>query len=491
MCLALPGNILSIIEESGLRMVLTSQESKKRKIFMYILQGIKFLMVSLLLPAYLYSSNGPYDIGVGAKAKGMGGTAVAYALDTFASLANPANLADLDDRIDNDSGWLYHKQWTTVRNVPQALQDIGVRNAKYPFNGARSLLYGAWGISHVLNEEFTAGLLFSGISGGTIKAQDPHPPIPPNVGKPFFTGNHVRAFNVAMTPMLSYRPCCNPRHSFGIGVDLTAGMINATNFQNLSQGVFGFLAVQNTSAHPHHITNRGWDYAWGAAVRLGWLWHVNSYLKVGLSYRSKTFMSRYKQYQGLITPQGRGDFPEVLSAGFSLKLDRRTTLAFDFARIFNSRVPSLANHTPAFAIEQINGQFVPILIHPHGANNGSAFGWKSQNVYKVGLNFDLHENLSFRAGYNYSKTCVPKFPFASSFLPAVIEHHICIGWTLKWKRCSELSFCYVRGIRNTVNGHLAPPLKPASAEAQFHLAEVEAVVTAQTDQISLEYSILF
>lgn len=460
---------------------------------LYTAYGKSIYLASLLAfaPGILWGTNGVYDIGWGTKAKAMGGVGVAYAQDSFSALANPANLADLSNRFDVGGGYLYHTQEVEIKNVPDSLIGIGVRPAKYPINGTTNLFYGSAGCTKVIDEEFTAALVVTPLSGGTNRVQKPRPPILPTEGVPFFTGEHERVFYVGVTPTLSYAPCFCPNHSFGVGIEFTGATVNFNNFTNLGQGVFGFLTVQNTSEHPNHITDKGWDYAWGVAARMGWLWHFRPDLTFGLSYKTKTFMSRFKKYEGLMTPQGRSGLPEVLAAGLTWKVTPQATLAFDFSRIFNSYIPSLSNDPPTFGVNVTPVGFEPFLTNPHGSNGGAAFNWKSQNVYKLGGSYDFG-CFALMAGYNYTTMPVPKVgTFASTFVPAVIQHHLTFGGTWKASSCTEFSFCYVHGFKNTRKGFLAPPIQPPEIEELFHLAQVKTPLTAETDQFEIQFSCFF
>lgn len=446
--------------------------------------------ICLLLPAYVTASNGAYDIGWGVKSRGMGGASAAYAQESFAAITNPATLSELENRIDVNGGYLYHTQSIEVKDVPELLQEFGVRNAKYPINGSRNLVYGAAGYTKKVNEEVNIGLFVTPQSGGIFRIQKPKPPI--TEGRPFFTGEYERLFYSAITPCISYRPCWS-NHTIGLGIDFTGAAVNFKNFDNLGQGVFGYVQVQNTSAHPNHITDKGWAYAWGMAARIGWLWDATPNFKVGLSYRTKTFMSRLKKYEGLMTPNGWSQLPEVLTAGFSWRFMPCATVAFDVARIFNHRVPALANHVNIFDIDLSGALPVPSLANPHGSNGGAAFGWRSQTVYKVGLAYDLNCDWTLRLGYNYSKNPVPRLgTFSSVFVsPAVIEHHLTLGGTWQCTPRSELSFCYVHGFKNTRRGTLTGPAQPAAAEALFNLTSITTLLTCQTDQIEIQYGYCF
>lgn len=462
-----------------------------RPILSRLLETKRAAFLAALLPACAMASNGVYDIGTGAKIKGVGGASTAFAQDTFSILANPANLSELCDGFDVSA--LYHYssgQTAKISNVSPVLLTYGLANSKFPINGHKHLVGGSLGFSRMINNELTFGLVFAPESGGILQAQNQ---IPANASAfPLLQGNHERAFYVAVTPTLSYKPC-GSNQSIGIGIDFAGAALKLTNFQTLAQGLFGPAPVAHASAHPNHITNKGWAYSWGAGVRLGWLWDVTPNFKVGLSYKTKTFMSRVKRYEGIITPNGYYQLPAVLNAGFAWKFMPNATLAFDVSHIFNRDVPSLANQVATIFVD-LSGPFPTFTnLYPHGANHGAAFKWKSQTAFKVGIAYDLNCEWTLRLGYNHCKNPVPKHgTFSSTFLiPAVIEDYLTLGATWNCSANSNFSFSYVHGFKNTYKGYVTAPVRPAAAEAIFNMGAVKGDLTAQSDQVEIQYGYNF
>lgn len=452
--------------------------------------------LAMVLPMTLFADNGIYPIGFGAKSRGMGGVAVAYTQDTLSALVNPAGLADLDDRVDAAVGWGYHTQKVAITNIPPLFGELtGIIPQTWPMNGSRNIYWGEFGISKRLNDSLTASLVVSPQAGGINKVQDPHPANPPNqVAGSHFTRNKEKVFYAAVTPMLSYRPQCFCNHSFGIGIDFTGAAVNFSNFKSLAPFVTSFETLLNTTLYPHHISDKGWDYAWGVAGRFGWLWHIKPCISVGISYRTKTFMSRFHRYEGLITPQGRADLPAILTAGLSWQIIPSTTIAFDYSRIYFHDVPAFGNKVAQqfITIESLfPPQVINNVLNPHGANNGAAFGWKSTNVYKVGISHQLWDCLTLRAGYDHGETPIPKIgTLESAFIPVVVENYLALGATWNFCSCAELSLAYVHGYKKKFKGHPAP-FSPPEVEALVQYSSQVATITARLDQVELQLSWLY
>jgi long-chain fatty acid transport protein len=207
-------------------------------------------------------------------------------------------------------------------------------------------------------------------------------------------------------------------------------------------------------------------------------------------------MTRFHRYKGLISPLGRADLPEILSAGFAFKGIPRTVIAFDVAEILNRHAHAFGN-APTEEFGNVN-TFVITVLNPHGLPGGAAFGWKNQTVYKVGVSYDWGridccscDNLILRAGYNYGKSPIPIAAGGdSAWIPVAVQNHLTLGATWSFTPCRELSFAWIHGFKHTVHGHRLPFVN-AEAEAIAPIGGIKSPVTQQIDQIELEFSWLF
>ena len=77
--------------------------------------------------------------------------------------------------------------------------------------------------------------------------------------------------------------------------------------------VYGFQALENISAHPEAVSNRGNDDAFGAGVRLGWFGRLLPWLDIGAAYSSRMYFQKFDRYRGLIADGGGFDIPQNLS----------------------------------------------------------------------------------------------------------------------------------------------------------------------------------
>jgi long-subunit fatty acid transport protein len=65
----------------------------------------------------------------------------------------------------------------------------------------------------------------------------------------------------------------------------------------------------------------GYDTSFGGGVRLGWTWQASQNLKVGATYQSRLWMTKFDKYAGLFAERGGFDIPSNYALGFAYKID--------------------------------------------------------------------------------------------------------------------------------------------------------------------------
>lgn len=404
-------------------------------------------LYAFIIPSFsLFASNGAYRVGFGVS-KGIGGAAVALPQDTLSAMTNPANLVPVGNRIDANIEYFRGTRIGKIRG--NLLPPPFAVNRDYDLSRSKNLLDGEAGISwSFLDNRLGFGILVAPQSGGVIKW---------NTFEPFDPANrhdfHINVAYLAITPTIAGEIFSNDiigKHYVGLGVDLTPARLKITGLQSLQNvgGIFG------ATIDPNHVTNKGWDWAFGGAVRVGYLVQIREWIAVGIAYRSKTWMTRFDRYRGVISPHGRADLPATLFGGFAIKPFRQTTIAIDIGRIYNGGVKAFANKTYDIATAQV----------PHGASNGAAFEWSSSTVYKIGIVQQIAQALTLRAGYNYGQlpwqsTDVYDNALAALFLPATMRHHLTFGATLALGE-GMINASLVYGFKHSIHGPLTPALPP-------------------------------
>ncbi|MCB1110097.1 MAG: outer membrane protein transport protein [Chlamydiia bacterium] len=404
-----------------------------------------------------FALNGMYHIGFGPDAKGVGGAAVAFPQDTLTAFSNPANLVPVGTRADLNVEYFRGTRIGTVRGSNFPFADV---NISWDLSRNKNIVAGEAGFAYRFWEDRLAvGLIVAPQAGGVITWDRPDPFYPPGT-QPF----HIDVMYVAITPTFAAKIFQNDwigKHYLGVGVDLTPARLKVSGMQGLRDQA-GFFGGTDS---PNHVTNKGWDWTFGWAVRVGWLWEFRPWLSGGLSYRTKTYMGKFDRYKGLITPHGQADLPATFFGGIAVKPFVQTTIALDIGRIYNGDVKTFAN--PPFSLVKQNN---------HGASNGAGFGWMSTTVYKVGIAQKLADVFTARAGYNYGQlpwdTGLDDVVLSALFLPSTIRHHLTLGATLELG-AQMINAALVYGFKHSIRGPISPDQGGGKAEVSTDLITFE------------------
>ena len=108
------------------------------------------------------------------------------------------------------------------------------------------------------------------------------------------------------------------------------------------------------------------------------------------------------------------DGPMNATLGAGIRLSDRTSVALDIMWMKYDGVAGFGSP----------GGIVNRTVHP--------FGWDNVWVYKVGVQHQLNDTVTLRAGYNYSDIPMPgKNTLTATGAPAVFQHHITAGVGVK------------------------------------------------------------
>lgn len=431
----------------------------------------------LLVPSFASATNGYFLIGFGAKSRGMGGVGVAYAQDGLAAAFNPAGMSDVNvSTLRIDAGADLFNPPRAVRQDSAALESgfPGSDSAVNHRSGANLFLIPNMGMIYKFNRKLYVGMAAIGAGANTRYHQDvPGKPgclqgqtdangFPDNgVGSTFFNFNCNADSSTVGAQLLQMQML--PSVAYTLTKTQTIGMSLALAVQQFR--AYGLGAFQDLGFAPskEDVSGRGNDWSYGAGVRFGWLGKfLDNRLSLGANYASRVYMTRFDKYRNLFAEQGSFDIPEHFALGTAFKLTDKLTLVAEAQRIMYSTVRSIANTGPSVTDPgdlNTNGTCagVPDDIDPDncklGGDDGMGFGWQDQWVYKVGVNYDLNNKWSVRAGYNYGKSPITEDQVLFNTLaPATVEHHATIGASYRPSDNIEWSFSLVHAFKNTIKG---------------------------------------
>ncbi len=304
------------------------------------------------------------------------------------------------------------------------------------------------GFTMPLDSQLSAGIAFVGNGGmNTTFPQNffsffGNPPADKKVG--------VDMMQLLVPVTVGYR--VNDDHSIGASVVLAETRFRAYGLEAFAN----FPGVPSNSAF---VTGNGFDYSYGAGIRLGWLGEfVDDKVTLGLTYGSRTYMTQFKDYRSLFAEGGDFDIPENYGIGIAFKPVKNLVIAADVMRINYSDIASIGNRGPGNNPGGLGTDGIPSLnsADPNrtdkqlGKDQGMGFGWKDQTVYKIGVNYGVNSRLQVRVGFNYGKTPIPDDQVTFNLLaPATVEKHYSIGFTYKANDNLELTGTYMYAAPNS------------------------------------------
>ncbi|MBI4753943.1 MAG: outer membrane protein transport protein [Betaproteobacteria bacterium] len=416
-------------------------------------------LLGLAAPGMALATNGYFAHGYGMKSKGMGGAATATATDTFGGASNPAKMVWVGDRL--DVGLDVFMPERTAKREGMAAPMAGYNGTSE--SGSTVFAVPEFGYNKMLNPNMSLGVTVygnggmntdydAGLDGGAAA-----PAFAPScAGAPsnilFGCGRlGVDLMQLIVAPTLAYK--INPNHSIGV-----SPLLGYQRFKVDGLQAFGELGF---SSSPTNVTNKGYDDAFGWGVRVGWMGKISDTVTLGAAYSSKIRMSEFDKYKGLFAEGGDFDIPENYNFGIAVKVNPKTTVAFDVQQINYSKVKSIANGVTNSLLAPPADQL--------GTTNGSGFKWRDQTVFKLGVEYEYSNALTLRAGYNYGRSPIRGDIDTVSFnilAPGVVEHHVTLGgtWTLANK--AEVTVAYMHAFKKSVSGPSATSLMglPPSTE---------------------------
>jgi long-chain fatty acid transport protein len=125
-----------------------------------------------------------------------------------------------------------------------------------------------------------------------------------------------------------------------------------------------------------------------------------------------------------------------------------------------------------FASTQAFGE--PAVTTPTGALRG--LGWQSVWLVAGGVQLQLTDTISLRAGYSYNQNPIQeRLVFFNVFAPAVYQHVFNLGASMQLTQSIVASLTWVHGFDNTVDG---PYLSPGGAVPLSRVSLSQEIDTA-------------
>jgi len=385
------------------------------------------------------ATEGYFANGIGARSKGMAGAGVADSKDATAITLNPAGLVHAGEQLNiSASAFMPFRSYTA--GAPAIFALPGTIKSKNNFFIIPNFAY-----SKPISENTTFGISLSGNGGMNTEYK--------NAPGVYNGGNAgIDLIQMNLTAGLGHK--FNQYFSVGIAPILTMQRFKA-------KGLSAFVPF---SSDPANLTNRGYSYSFGAGARIGAEFSPAENLRVGVSFQTRTYMSRFKKYAGLFAERGDFDVPANFQIGVAYDATPDLTFNFDIKHIMFSNVKSVGN--------QFN------FLAPLGTNTGSGFAWKDVTTFKFGAEYNATDALTVRAGYSYNTQPIRKNSnqLALNILaPATSQHHITGGASYKFNENSQFDFAVMFSPSTKVSGF--GPTGAQAISVKMHQLEITAGYT--------------
>jgi long-subunit fatty acid transport protein len=416
--------------------------------------------------------SGIYGNGVSASSMSMAGADVAWAADPLAAMTeNPAGLGFLPQpELDlGVAGGLFQGSFNkpgvssgSLNDTLRALPDgaLGFPLAKWPVT---------FGLSVAPQSALLADWHYNDPPGGLG-------------GTTTYGFQQDKSEILLLRSALGVAVKINSIFSFGASLGLLYNeneLVTPYVFQNLQPAtVNGAKTLLNL-----HTTGFGGDATAGMIIQ------ATTNLQFGLFYQSESIINSHGDASGdpyaqFGVPPGplafhydaevKNKFPRLVSAGASWRFHPkwRATLQvdwIDWADAFNTLHVSLSNGSNPGVNGVLGSSF----------KDNVPLDWKSEFVYRAGLEYDVTENLALRLGYCYGPSPVPDSTL-TPMTAAINEHTLSVGTGYRWRNL-RFNLAYQYDFPATQNistsGLLSGEYSNSSTAVSAHLLSLTTSIT--------------
>lgn len=348
-----------------------------------------------------HATNGDQMLGVTATQWGMGGATVAAPQDAATIMYNPAGLAEMgikDVRFDMGVG---------VLNPPRQANDRDSDSDYY--------LMPAGSVAFNVNDRLFLGMAMGGISGS---------------GVDFADVAAATGAQAVVTTKQSYKIA--PGFAYKISDQLSVGAALQIGYQSLA--MYNGMGASVLTLPQTQV--------YGAGMNAGLIYKVNDKVQLGASWTSKTNMDEFKWNTNNGTYRMTMDMPQIFALGVAFKPMPGLLVEADVKHIgFSDVLDKVAFQTPA------------------GASTMN-FGWSNQTVYAIGVQKEIDDKTTVRAGFNYGKSPIGQEDVNNNIGSlAITEKHLSLGVTRKFSDKVSASLSYVRAFHNEITSNVGPANK--------------------------------
>lgn len=416
---------------------------------------LKMLAGMGLYASVLLTSAQAEAILASVKSTAMAAAVIAHPIDALAGAYNPAGMTEVGDRIDLGVYWVQDDGHAHISgNTPTPPQpDSFSLNGGFNSMRTNNFYSADFGVNKTFCTEICGDTWEWAL--GLISYNRNFQKTTYQTTFPILGTSHLglEYCHVTVAPTLAVK--INECHSLGIAFNVQIERFKANGVQNFAE----LLSID-----PENASNRGYNYSTGFTPTFGWLWHVTDAISFGATYQPKTSMPKLKKYRGFLAQRGRLDIPQKIGAGIAWDFMPCATVEFDVEHINWKQIKALSNST----LNSEGG------LNPLGSSDGPGFGFRNQLYYRVGVEYQLDQCWTLRAGYRWVRVPFKKADTAVNLLTCdTVESFFTCGATWNYDACTEFSGLFAYGFEKSVSGVIPPQLNGGNItvkESKFAVA---------------------
>jgi len=398
----------------------------------------KLVTLSFITATTLHATNGDHLIGVGAKARGMGGTGIAISHGAESGLANGALITSTKGTEISFGGTLF------APTIKTQIKNGAPGNPEYTSDAKLNMIPEV-SISTKINDNFYIGIGMWGTAGMGVDYSKA-------TGQNFATGKLANFSMVTNLQLMQFgMPIAYKTEGLSLAVTpiLQYGNLDI-NFKTASQGAPNPLPRGTVYTVGAGLAQ---DFGFGYNLGIAYDFSANGVagLTVGATYKSSIKMKYNGQVSnaasqfGLTTITDTLEQPSEYGVGVAYEMGQHS-FAVDYKKINWSKTKGYGD-----------------------------FGWKDQNVYAIGYQF-AQDNWALRTGFNSgSATVVEQTNPALNMLnllgfPANAKQHYTFGGTYGFSSqfSVDLGFVYSPKATDTFSTFGIPGFAAGSTVSTSH-----------------------
>lgn len=418
-------------------------------------------LTALVLPGASAMAQGVVFPGAGPINRGMAGASVAAPVDFGASYWNPAALSGLErDEVLLGTELLFpsiHFQSRLPAGAIRGAFPTTDRFGTSRSNGgvASNLAVGAsWKLAP--DSPLTMGLGMFGLVGGNVNfpGSSQVPVLGPRLPPRFFGVGPVYANMsfIEIKPMLSVQATDRLAVAFAPRILSGSVAFNPAFFAPAERDEYGIASF------PPATNGRTF---WGGGFEIGLLYEASDSWNVGFAYKSPIWQEKwwFNSYNPDLTPRSialQAGVPAVYSWGVAYK-----------------GLPGAIVDVDLRYLDYPNTPLYGTAVRDGGLN------WNGIFAVATGAQYALSDRLTLRGGYLFNTNPInaPQTLFNIQ-APAIIEHTLSLGMSLRLADHIVVSAAWVHGFRNDVTG---PILQVPGSSARLD-AQLDSLVAGITIQ---------